>query len=155
LELEDSKYWPWIRNTFCLPKLIVISIQVIKLPIFYAIPIILPLKIFVLPCTTPNHIRFAYSVGYRWFYLKSNAKICFLQGLANSYTMGYSSFTNFLIVLRLGELWEANVHSKMNGISNFKLCWNHNEVYFISLQTHISNWKSFKEVDVLYILCTI
>lgn len=36
-------------------------------------------------------------------------------------TVGYSSTTNFGILLRLGELQEARVHSKMNGIPNYKL----------------------------------
>jgi len=56
----------------------------------------------------------------------------------------YSSFTNFWILLRLWELWEACVHSKMKG--KFANCIGIIlESTLSSLQTFISNWKWYIE----------
>jgi len=55
-ELDDSRYWSWIKPNFCLSKFIVISIQEIKLPNFLQFPSFLSMP-HPKPCTTPDHIQ--------------------------------------------------------------------------------------------------
>jgi len=69
------------------------------------------------------------------------------------YTVRPTSFMNYWILLKLGKLWKACVCSKMNGIVNCIVIILKSTLW--TLSTHLYNWKSYKELEVFYTLCTI
>jgi len=56
-------------------------------------PILWKYKIFVLPCTTSDHVVIAYSVGYGWFYLNSFSEfqLLLLQSIRVLYVLKLTS----------------------------------------------------------------